>query len=62
MHLDGLEVDMASSFFHRAPRLARDPNSPNVPMGGSKNEVLYVLAALGVLAIIALAFWFQAMK
>jgi len=53
---------MAASFFQRAPKLGRDPNSPNLPMGGSKNEVLYVLAALGVLALIALAFWFQAMK
>lgn len=38
----------------------RDPNLPTVPMGGSKNEMLYFAAAIVVMAFIALAFWFQA--
>ncbi len=45
-----------------ATKLARDPNSPHVPMGGSKNEVFYILIALSVLALIALSFWFQASR
>lgn len=53
MHAVLPEVDMAS-------KLARDPNSPHVPMGGSKNEILYILVALCVIALIALSFWFQA--
>jgi hypothetical protein len=51
-----------STFRRRDPKLAHDPNAPNVPMGGSKNEVLYIALALGILLLIALSFWFQASR
>jgi hypothetical protein len=40
--------------------MGRDPNLPKLPLGGSRNEVFYVLTAIGILALIAFAFWFEA--
>jgi hypothetical protein len=38
------------------------PDRPTVPMGGSKNETLYLIIGILVIVLIALAFWFQATK
>lgn len=40
--------------------LGHAPDRPTVPMGGSKNESLYLIIGIVVMALIALAFWFQA--
>lgn len=37
----------------------RDPNEPRLPLGDSKSEVLYIIAGIVILAIIAFAFWFE---
>jgi hypothetical protein len=39
-----------------------DPNLPNIPMGESKNEIFYIIAAIVVLALIAFSFWFEASR
>lgn len=44
---------------HRSPKIGRDPNQPMIPMGGSKNEILYIIAAILILAVIAFSFWFE---
>lgn len=53
---------MASILHPRAPKIGRDPNLPQIPMGESKREVFYIIAAIAILAIIALSFWFEAWK
>jgi len=52
----------ASLLRRRAPHIGRDPDTPNLPVGDSKREVLYVLIAIAVLLLIALSFWFQASR
>lgn len=42
--------------------MVHGPEVPHVPVGDSKREILYLVIGLGVLALIALAFWFQSTR
>ncbi len=37
-----------------------DPDRVQIPMGGSRNELLALLLVLFVLCVVVLSFWFQA--
>ena len=54
-----LEVQVAS-ILRRHSR--HDPNGPQIPMGESKNEIFYIIAAIAILALIAFSFWFEASR
>lgn len=53
---------MASILRRHSSKLAHDPNLPHIPMGESKNEIFYIIAAIAILAIIAFSFWFEAWR
>ena len=51
------EVQVAS-ILRRHSR--QDPNLPHIPMGESRKEIFYIIAAIAILALIAFSFWFEA--
>ena len=57
-----LEVQVASILRRHSSKLGHDPNLPHIPMGESKNEIFYIIAAIAILAIIAFSFWFEAWR
>jgi hypothetical protein len=56
------EVQVASILRRHTPKLGHDPNLPHIPMGESKSEIFYIIAAIAILALIAFSFWFEASR
>jgi hypothetical protein len=56
------EVQVASILRRHSPKVGHDPNLPHIPMGESKNEIFYIIAAIAILALIAFSFWFEAWR
>jgi hypothetical protein len=53
---------VASILRRHSPKAGHDPNLPHIPMGESKNEIFYIIAAIAILALIAFSFWFEAWR